>query len=123
MKQERAMLVLISCLGLAACSPQYFERKDTVAFSTGDAVASNIAVQVPDPWPKGSQDPNIPMDPIKAQRAIERYRCQTRISSKATVGGSEMRLEETCPPPGAGGGDTSPLSPPLAPPSSPPGGY
>ena len=38
---------------LAGCSNEYFERKDTVTFSAGDAVAWNAAQQIPEPEPKG----------------------------------------------------------------------
>ncbi len=49
----RAIFIVFT-LGLASagCSNQYSERKDTVTFAAGDAVATNLAVQTPDPWPR-----------------------------------------------------------------------
>lgn len=74
MKQLRALVPLAACLALAACDNQYFERKDTLTLGVGDAVASNNAVQVQDPWPRRSQNDRIPMDGGKAEAAMARYR-------------------------------------------------
>jgi type IV pilus biogenesis protein CpaD/CtpE len=73
MKVFPTILLPAAFLTLGACNA-YLERKDTIAFSAGDAVASNAAVEIADPWPRNSQNTNIPMDGVKAQRAIERYR-------------------------------------------------
>lgn len=59
---------------LVGCGNQYWERTDSIYLSHGDAVRSNLAVQIPDPWPKKSENTNIPMDPVKAQHAMECYR-------------------------------------------------
>lgn len=74
MKHATPILVAAACLGLEACSNQYWQRTDTINFAAGDAVATNSAVHIPDPWPRRSDDTNIPMDPIKAANAIELYR-------------------------------------------------
>jgi hypothetical protein len=72
------MLVLpMVCLALSACTQyqnQYLERKDTVLLSSGDAVASNAAVQIPTPWPRYSNDTTIAMDGERLARAVDRYR-------------------------------------------------
>ena len=73
MKPLHMSLLSIACLVLSACN-QYLERKETVTMGAGDAVASNEAIQTADPWPRYSQNNNIPMDGVKAQRAIQRYR-------------------------------------------------
>lgn len=72
-KNNYPLLMLIS-INLAGCGNQYWTRSDSIYLSHGDAVRSNIAVQVPDPWPKKSENTNIPMDPVKAQHAMECYR-------------------------------------------------
>jgi hypothetical protein len=59
---------------LAGCSDIYFDRRDTIALSGGDAVAANEAAQTIDPWPPGSNNPNIPANGQKMQIAVERYR-------------------------------------------------
>ncbi len=61
-------------LALAGCSNDYLERKDTVTFSAGDAVAWNAAQQIPDPWPKGVNNTRIVADGDKAARAVRRDR-------------------------------------------------
>lgn len=74
MRTPSIALVGAACLGIAACSNQYIERKDTVTLGAGDAVASNIAVLTHDPWPVASRDNRIPMDGVKAEKALARYR-------------------------------------------------
>ena len=73
MNALRIISLPIVCLTLSACN-QYLERKDTLTFSAGDAVASNSAVQIPDPWPRYSRDTNIAFDGEKIRRAVKRYR-------------------------------------------------
>ena len=63
-----------ACLGLAACDNRYIERKDTVTFGLGDAVTTNNAVMTANPWPRRSQNTRIPMDGVKAENALLRYR-------------------------------------------------
>jgi hypothetical protein len=65
-------LLPVACLALSSCN-QYLERKESVTMSAGDAVAANEAVQTIDPWPRYSQDTNIPMDGVKAVFAVRKY--------------------------------------------------
>lgn len=69
-----AVLAAVACLTLAACDNRYIERKDTLTLGAGDAVAANAAVMTHNPWPKRSQDDRIPMDGVKAEAALVRYR-------------------------------------------------
>jgi uncharacterized membrane protein YgcG len=73
MKTAAFLIVIGATLG--ACSNMYYERKDSVTMSNGDSVEANRALQIADPWPKGSQNTNIPMDPVKAAQAMYKYRC------------------------------------------------
>src|SRR5512139_1476611 len=57
---------------LTACS-EYLDRKDTVAFSSGDSVAINQVTHVIDPWPRHSSNTRISYDGARMQRAMERY--------------------------------------------------
>jgi hypothetical protein len=57
-------------LALSGCSNQYFERKDTVTFSAGDAVAWNNAQQIPDPAPRVAYNTNIPTTGERAVNAV-----------------------------------------------------
>lgn len=74
MNAAKLLLAAAASLGVCACSNEYFERSDKIRFSAGDAVATNSAVQIPNPNPPRSGDTNIPMDGVKAQKAIEKYR-------------------------------------------------
>jgi hypothetical protein len=66
--------VTTSSSNLTGCANDYWTRSDSIYLSHGDAVRSNAAVQIPDPWPARSADTNIPMDPVKATRAMDCYR-------------------------------------------------
>lgn len=83
MKTAKFLLILAG-IGLNACSNMYYERKDAITLSNGDSVEANKVVQITDPWPKGSQNTNIPMDPVKAAQAIYKYRCG---GSQGSTGG------------------------------------
>jgi hypothetical protein len=66
------------CLTLSACDrymmDKYMVREDTATFASGDAVAWNSAVQVPNPWPRYSNDTNIAFDADRNSLAIRRYK-------------------------------------------------
>lgn len=74
LKYSQLISIIIFAMTIVGCSNQYWTRSDSIYLSHGDAVRSNVAVQVPDPWPKKSENTNIPMDPVKSQHAIECYR-------------------------------------------------
>jgi hypothetical protein len=97
MKYATLVLLAAAGFGLGACSNQYWQRTDTINFSAGDAVATNIAVQVPDPWPKRSTDTRIPMDPVKATNAIERYRTPHETITNTDVDGSRTSTSGNTP--------------------------
>ena len=59
---------------LAGCSDIYYDRRDTIALSAGDAKASNQVTQMVDPWPRDSANRNISFNGQKMQSAVERYR-------------------------------------------------
>jgi hypothetical protein len=71
-----AASVAIGTLGaaLGGCSELYFDRRDTIALSTGDAIGTNTALQTVDPWPQQSGNPNIAFNGQRMQAALERYR-------------------------------------------------
>lgn len=89
MKKPKIFLIL-AAIGVSACSNNYYERKDGLTFSNGDSVEGNKALQIADPWPKGSQNTNIPMDPVKAAQAIYKYRCGGGTPAGGTGFGSAM---------------------------------
>jgi hypothetical protein len=59
---------------LTACSDIYYERRDPMAISSGDAMATNRVTHMIDPWPPASGRRDIAYDGEKAQTASERYR-------------------------------------------------
>ena len=73
MSAERPLLAaLVLGLGLSACTP-YLERRETVSFHAGDAVAANRAIHTIDPWPAEAVRTDIPHSGRKIADAIERY--------------------------------------------------
>jgi hypothetical protein len=69
-----SMAALVLGTALAGCSDIYYDRRDTVSLSGGDAVAANEAAQMIDPWPRQSGNTNIATNGQRMQSAIERYR-------------------------------------------------
>jgi hypothetical protein len=60
---------------LAGCSSDmYYDRRETIAATGGNAVAANMVEQMADPWPRNSNNKNIPINGERMQRAIECYR-------------------------------------------------
>jgi hypothetical protein len=71
---QPALLLMIVAAGLSGCA-EYVDRKDTIAFSAGNAVQTNIVTHVVDPWPTSSRNKNFATSGQRMQRAIENYRC------------------------------------------------
>jgi hypothetical protein len=59
---------------LAGCSDLYFDRRETVTFGAGDAVATNATLQTVDPWPAASANRDFKTNGPRMAGAIERYR-------------------------------------------------
>jgi hypothetical protein len=59
---------------LGGCSDLYWDRRDTVAFYSGDAPASNIAIHTIDPWPPAAAKRRLTANGELMQKAAERYR-------------------------------------------------
>ena len=72
-----ALGVLLAVLG--GCS-EYLDRRDTIARSGGNAVATNVVTQMVDPWPRESANRNIAFNGPRMQSAIERYRTNRVIT-------------------------------------------
>jgi hypothetical protein len=69
----RVLALATLAAALAGCS-EYLDRRDTIALSGGNAVASNEVSQMVDPWPRASADKNIAFSGAKMESAVERYR-------------------------------------------------
>jgi hypothetical protein len=77
-----AILSLTASFAIAGCSStigfddptaDYLQRTPLVSTSGGDAQAANIAMQTPTPWPRYSNDTNIPANGSRIVKAINRY--------------------------------------------------
>jgi hypothetical protein len=74
--QHTRLLRLVLVGGMAAALPachSTFERKDTIGYAAGDAIAWNKSVHTIDPWPAASADTTIPVSGRRVAAAIERY--------------------------------------------------
>jgi hypothetical protein len=66
-----ALAAMFAVLG--GCS-EYLDRRDSVALSGGNAVATNIVTHTVDPWPPASANRNLAFNGQKMETAVERYR-------------------------------------------------
>jgi hypothetical protein len=70
----RVTLALAAVLAtLAGCS-EYLDRRDNIALSGGNAVASDKVTHMVDPWPRDSANRDIAFNGDKMASAVERYR-------------------------------------------------
>jgi hypothetical protein len=77
-----AILSLLALLTVAGCSStvgfddpfaDYLQRTALVSTAGGDSQAANIAMQTATPWPRHSNDTNIPANGARIVKAINRY--------------------------------------------------
>jgi hypothetical protein len=71
---------------LCGCS-EYIDRRDTIALSGGNAVATDVVTQMVDPWPRESADRNIAFNGPKMESAFARYRTN-RVTPPHGIGTS-----------------------------------
>ena len=69
-----AILALAATTLLGACTDMYLDRRETVSFAAGDAVAVNKVTHMIDPWPPNAGNRDIAYDGERAAAAAERYR-------------------------------------------------
>ena len=58
---------------VAGCSEIYFDRRDSIALSAGDAVTSNKVTQIVDPWPRNAANNRMAANGRLMQAAQDRY--------------------------------------------------
>jgi len=105
----RVVLLTTGLALLAGCS-EYLDRRDTVALSGGDAVATDKIVQMVDPWPRDSANRNIGFNGQKMQSAVERYRTN-RVIQPRGIGTSAAYQPTSSPNANSGSNNTTPLGP------------
>lgn len=76
-----ASAILMAALG--GCS-EYLDRRDTVAVSSGNAVAADKVTHMVDPWPAASGNRNIAYNGAVMQSAFQRYRTGQVIAPNGT---------------------------------------
>jgi hypothetical protein len=86
----RALFAALLCGSLlAACSEIYYDRRDTVSFRAGDAVAANKVVHAVDVWPEAAGYRDIESNGQKMQGAVERYRTN-KVTPPVGIGTSAI---------------------------------
>jgi hypothetical protein len=80
-KAMRALAVAVLLTAVAGCS-EYIDRRDTIALSGGNAVATNVVTHMVDPWPRDSANRNIAFNGAKLETAVERYRTNKVITPR-----------------------------------------
>ncbi len=83
---------------LGGCSDIYFDRRETIALGAEDAVASNMAEQTVDPWPRHSNNNNLAFNGERMQRAVECYR-KDKVTQPVDLNPS---TDSSAPPPATG---------------------
>ena len=86
------ILALAATTLLGACTDMYLDRRDSVSFAAGDAVAANKVAHMVDPWPVRAGDRNIPHDGERMAAAAERYRTD-KVKSLSGTGTSSVKYE------------------------------
>jgi hypothetical protein len=119
-----AILSLAAALAVAGCSStvgfddpfaDYLQRTALVSTTGGDAQAANIAMQTPTPWPRYSNDTNIPANGARIAKAITRY----ESGSSSSSGGDSAASSATNPGGSSGAAPTTGASTGMS--ASPPG--
>ena len=78
-------LIVLAALHLAACD-NYMDRRDTVTFGAGDAVAANKAMQIIDPWPQSARTIQHGVSGEQAEAIMEKFRKASRGEQGAAPG-------------------------------------
>ena len=77
-------LALADVLAMLGGCSEYLDRRDTIALSGGNAVATNRVTHMVDPWPPASANRDIAFNGAKLETAIERYRTNKVIPPRGT---------------------------------------
>jgi hypothetical protein len=119
-----AMASLAVSLALAGCSStvgfddpfaDYLQRTALVSTTGGDSQAANIAMQTATPWPRYSNDTNIPANGARIVKATNRYE-----TGSAGAGASDSATPSAAGPGGSSGAG-APTGPSTGMTVSPPG--
>jgi hypothetical protein len=95
-----AIVVLAAAIALGGCTDMYLDRRDTVSFGAGDAVATNKVTHMVDPWPPRAGDRNIAFDGERAAMAAERYRTD-KVKAVSGINTSSVQYQPVLMAPGS----------------------
>jgi hypothetical protein len=124
LRSALAISSLAAFLMVAGCSStvgfddpfaDYLQRTALVSTTGGDSQAANIAMQTATPWPRYSNDTNIPANGARIVKAITRYE-----TGSAGAGASDSATPSAAGPGGSAGSGASP-GPSTGMSASPPG--
>jgi hypothetical protein len=90
-KRTLALATVLAMLG--GCS-EYLDRRETIALSGGNAVATNVVTHMVDPWPRASANRNIAFNGARIESAFERYRTN-RVTAPRGIGTSNTYQDAT----------------------------
>jgi hypothetical protein len=91
----------------------YLDRRDSIELSAGDANASNIAVQMVDPWPHYAGNKNIAYNGQRMQAAVQRYR-NNQVIPPQGISASTTYGAPSNPNAAAPANNTTPVGPTVA---------
>ena len=108
------MLALATVLAVLCGCSEYLDRRDTIAKSGGNAVATNIVTHMVDPWPRESANRNIAFNGVRIESAFERYR-NNKVTTPRGIGTSSTYQDAapTAPGPGPVGPATTAAAAPV----------
>jgi len=107
-------LTLAAMLAMLGGCSEYLDRRDTIALSSGNAVATDAVTQMVDPWPRDSANRNIAFDGNKMESAFERYRTNQVTPPKGT--GTSATYQQA---PANAPNNTAPVGPTVTQPAAP----
>jgi hypothetical protein len=99
-KAMRTLALATVLAVLCGCS-EYLDRRDTIAKSGGNAVATNIVTHMIDPWPRASANRNIAFNGVRIESAFERYR-NNKVTTPRGIGTSSTYQDAAPTAPGPG---------------------
>jgi len=88
----------------------YLDRRDSIELTAGDANASNIAVQMVDPWPRTAGNKAIAYNGQRMQAAVERYR-NNQVTPPRGISASTIYAPPASNSSGGGGNNNTPVGP------------
>ena len=108
------MLALATVLAVLCGCSEYLDRRDTIAKSGGNAVATNIVTHMVDPWPRASANRNVAFNGVRIESAFERYR-NNKVTTPRGIGTSSTYQDAapTAPGPGPVGPATTAAAAPV----------